>query len=408
MYEISHDGSSNINLSFPAFETVQLATIKASEFFGGNTLFQVHFKMRPSKSTKIGLLVSLSLCKQFAIFIVMMVKLTPFQRARAHGMIEAGQSVTDVARYFGVSENTIRRNEVRYRQTDSFKDRPRSGRPRVTSGRQDRHIRLSHLRDRFLPAARTAATTIGTHGRPISGNTTRRRLVEAGLSCRRPLKGPILTPRLRQRRLDWCQPRVRWTRMRWSTVLFTDESRFCVSFADGRLRIWRRKGERTAANCVLQFNRWGGASVMVWGGISLNHRTDLVVIDGNMTAQRYIDQVLRPHVVPFFEDHADLRILQQDNARPHAARLTREFLDDQEINVMGWPAYSPDLNPIEHMWDILGRKVAQRNPSTRPELIRFLQEEWIAIPQQQVRSLVGSMRRRCTECLDAMGGHTHY
>lgn len=338
----------------------------------------------------------------------MMVKLTPLQRARAHGMVEAGRSLNEVARFFRVSEKTIRRNEVRFRETDSFKDRPRSGRPRVTSVRQDRHIRLSHLRDRFLSASRTAATIIGTHGRPISGNTTRRRLVESGLSCRRPVKGPILTPALRQRRLAWCETRVRWTRQRWSTVLFTDESRFSVSFADGRRRVWRRRGERHAANCILEFNRWGGHSVMVWGGISLNHKTDLVIIDGNMTAQRYIDQVLRPHVVPFLQQHNDTRILQQDNARPHAARVTREFLENQEIHVMDWPAYSPDLNPIEHLWDILGRRVAERNPSTRQELVRFLQEEWAAIPLQQIRTLVGSMRRRCTECVDAMGGHTHY
>ena len=73
---------------------------------------------------------------------------------------------------------------------------------------------------------------------------------------------------------------------------------------------------------------------MVWGGISLNHKTDLVIIDGNMTAERYIDQVLRPHVVPFLQQHNDTRILQQDNARPHAARVTREFLGNQEIHVM--------------------------------------------------------------------------
>jgi len=154
-------------------------------------------------------------------------------------------------------------------------------------------------------------------------------------------------------------------------VLFTDESRFCC-------------------------------------GISANYRTDLVVIDGKLTAQRYVNHVLQTHVVPFFHAHPDVRILQQDNARPHAARLTREFLEEAEIHVMPWPAYSPDLNPIEHLWDALGRRVAERAPTTRPQLIRFLQEEWNQIPQAQIRNLVLSMRRRCGECVEQMGGHTHY
>lgn len=147
---------------------------------------------------------------------------------------------------------------------------------------------------------------------------------------------------------------------------------------------------------------------MVWAAISMEHRTPLVVVDGNLTAQRYVDEILRPHLLPLLEEHAELRTFQQDNARPHVARVTREFLDEQEIQTMPWPPYSPDLNPIEHLWDELGRRVMARGPITRAGLIRMLHEEWGAIPQETIRTLIRSMRRRCVACVDAQGGHIPY
>lgn len=147
---------------------------------------------------------------------------------------------------------------------------------------------------------------------------------------------------------------------------------------------------------------------MVWGGISGEHRTDLVIVDGTLTARRYIDQILEPHVLPFFQTHPTVNILMQDNARPHTARITKEFLEEAEITVMNWVPYSPDMNPLEHLWDELGRRVQQRAPTTRPALIRILREEWAAIPQDFIRNLVRSMRRRCQASIDAQGGHTRY
>ena len=77
---------------------------------------------------------------------------------------------------------------------------------------------------------------------------------------------------------------------------------------------------------------------MVWAGISGDYRTRLVVVDGNLTARRYIDEVLQPVVVPFFEEHPSVTTLQQDNARPHAARVTQDYLGAQRFDVLPWPA----------------------------------------------------------------------
>ena len=172
-------------------------------------------------------------------------------------------------------------------------DRPRPCRKRVTTREQDRYIRLLHLRNRFRTASQTAREIPGRRNPRISSPTVRRRLRQYRLRNRRPYKGNILTPLRRRNRLVWAQRRQNWRQRRWNTVLFSDESRFCLDRADGRERVWRRQGERYANCCVREADRWGGNSVMVWAGISFSHRTALVVIDGNLTARRYIDAVLR-------------------------------------------------------------------------------------------------------------------
>ena len=114
-------------------------------------------------------------------------------RERAIGMMQAGKRTIDIARQLGTSARTIRRLRERFNTTGETKDRPRSGRPRVTTRGQDRYIVTSHLRDRFLPASVTARNTPGTHNNRISGKTVINRLRERGIRARRPYKGQVLS-----------------------------------------------------------------------------------------------------------------------------------------------------------------------------------------------------------------------
>ena len=149
---------------------------------------------------------------------------------------------------------------------------------------------------------------------------------------------------------------------------------------------------------------------MVWGGISWRYRTPLVVIEGNLTSKRYIDEVLESVVVPFLQNHADVTLYQQDNARPHSTRLTTDFLGQNNVQVLPWPAFSPDLSPIEHLWDQLGRRVfdGRHNFNNRQQLIQTLNREWEAIPPYKIQRLIRSLRRRCQATIDVNGGHTRY
>jgi len=339
-----------------------------------------------------------------------MPRLRQDERERAIGMLRAGMPQTDVANQFNVSRMTIYRLLVRLRDTGTTSDRRRSGRPRATTLRQDRQIRLIHLRNRFVTAVNTARRMPRRFNNRISDQTVRNRLRQCGLRARRPLKGAILKRRHRIARLQWCRTRVTWNRLTWQNILFSDESRFCLKFSDGRARVYRRRGERFSDPCVQETDRFGGGSLMVWGGISHTGCTDLKVVAGNLNAVRYRDEILQPVVLPFLRRHQFNHVFQQDNARCHVAQVSMDFLNFHHIRVLPWPAMSPDLNPIEHLWDELGRRVRSRlnPPETLDQLRRALVAEWTNIPIDFVRNLIRSMRRRCQAVINARGGHTRY
>ena len=142
----------------------------------------------------------------------------------------------------------------------------------------------------------------------------------------------------------------------------------------------------------------------MWGG------TPLHLIQGNLTGVRYRDEVVLCTVLPTLQAMGPGAILQDDNTTPHRARVVTGFLQQYQVTQMDWPAHSLDLAPIENLWDILSRLVhdTHSHAANLAQLFQFLQQEWNAIPQQTLVTLVQSMRKRRVECLTANGGFTHY
>ncbi|XP_071184961.1 uncharacterized protein [Salvelinus alpinus] len=144
-------------------------------------------------------------------------------REHALGMLQGGMRTADVARAINCNVRTVKRLRQRYRETGRTADRPRSGRPRVTTPAQDRYIRISHLRDRYRMATTTVQVAPATHNPPISAQNVHNRLREAGLRACKSVVRQVLTRHHRQQRRLWAQTHRRWTRQDWQKVLFTDE-----------------------------------------------------------------------------------------------------------------------------------------------------------------------------------------
>ncbi|GFW68679.1 transposable element Tcb1 transposase [Trichonephila clavipes] len=148
---------------------------------------------------------------------------------------------------------------------------------------------------------------------------------------------------------------------------------------------------------------------MVWGAIAYHGRSQLLRIVGNFNSTRYINEVLQPQAIPFLQGLPGA-VFQQDNARPHVAKTVRSYLDSQQVQLLPWPAYSPDMSPNEHVWNIVGRRLARdlRPVALTDELWLRIQTIWNTLPQADIQNLFNSMPRRVAALIAARGGHTTY
>ncbi|GFS47388.1 transposable element Tcb2 transposase [Trichonephila clavipes] len=264
-----------------------------------------------------------------------------------------------------------------WRVVGSAGRRPGQGRRRATTPNEDRYLMLTARRHRNMNATLLQQHLRSATGTTVSTQTVQNRLHGVCLYARRPMVCVRLRSRHRRDRRGWATEHVNWRRNEWSNVLFSEESRFSVHPDIRRIFIWRDRGNL------------------------------YIIRDGPLTARRYRDEILRPIVDPYAAAIGDDFILMDDNCRPHRTNLVEDFLFEEGIVRMEWPACSPDMNPIEHVWDALGRRVAGRQPP-----LQTLQEErfgrWDRIPQLVINSLIDSMPQRCSTLLAVRGNHTPY
>jgi len=336
-------------------------------------------------------------------------ELTEFERGEIIGLSKINLSVRNIAKVLLLKKSTIQDVITKYRRRGLISAAPRSGRPPILTQRntralikivkEDRQTSLDELTEKFSKTLQIS----------VSNSTIKRKLHEEGYYGRLGKKKPLVSEVNRKKRLFWCYERRGW-KEQWEKVVFSDESRFVLFSNDSPKRVWRKVDERYKKDCLIPTVKQS-AGVMVWGCFCKDKVGPLVFIEGTITGERYL-QLLNDYLLPFLRELGDENeyMFQDDNAPVHTARIVKDWKYDNLDNWLPWPAQSPDLNPIENLWDILERRVRMHKPlpKNKRELMDVLEDEWYKLEPEKLTKLIDSMPKRVKAVIKSKGNPTKY
>jgi len=198
----------------------------------------------------------------------------------------------------------------------------------------------------------------------------------------------------------------------WKKVVWSDETKINRLGSDGRKWGWKRPGEGLSDRLVEGTLKFGGGSVMVWGCMMWEGTGYAVKIDGRMDGDLYI-KILEDDLqasLNFYGKTTNDIIFQQDNDPKHTCKKAKTWFQDHGFTVLPWPAQSPDLNPIEHLWFYIKQRLGEyeEDPKGILELWERIEKEWAKIPASVCQNLIESMPRRVNAVLKVKGGYTKY
>lgn len=313
-----------------------------------------------------------------------------------------------IARNLGISPSTVRNIIKRFRESGEITTRKGQGRKPTLNARDLRSLRRYCIKNRHQCVKDITTWAQEYFRKPLSVTTVRRYICKCKLKLYYAKQKPFINKIQKRRRLCWARAHLRWTDAKWKSVLWSDESTFQIVFGNCGRRVLRTKEEKNHPDCYRRKVQ-KPASVMVWGCISAQGMGNLHICEGTINAERYI-QVLEQHMLPSKRRlfHGRPCLFQQDNAKPHSARVTTAWLRSKRVRVLPWPACSPDLSPIENVWRIMKRKIRQRRPRTVEQLKLYIKQEWGRIPPDKLQKLVSSLPKRLLSVVKRKGDVTQW
>jgi hypothetical protein len=315
-----------------------------------------------------------------------------------------------VAREHGVSRGYVSRKRADVLMAVPA---PKTGRPRkLTAADRRKAARLVRTGE-CDTAADVAKELNGTLSSAVSPQTVRRALGEEGYKAIVAKKKPRLTKKHITNRLLWAQKHAEWTVDDWKRVIWSDETKINRVGSDGKIYKYIKKGEtgleKHNARGTLKF---GGGNIMIWGSMLHAGVGFMMTVDGRMNSEQYTSILgsCLPNVLAAYELEKENVIFQQDNDPKHTSNHSRQWFETEQYAVLDWPAQSPDLNPIEHLWFHIKRELAKADTDAKSyhELKARVEAIWSKVPDSVCANLVESMPRRIAAVLAAKGGHTKY
>lgn len=314
----------------------------------------------------------------------------------------------EIATIFKICHTTVTRIINLERNTGSVVARKRSGRPKATSQRTDSLIRREVIKDPFISAANIKRNLV-----PLCNNVTLRTIQtrlanKFNMPARRPAKKPMITTKMRKSRIEFCKSHRHWSIDDWKSVMFSDESTFlqhnCLPSVVRRLPGISPLNPRYTQKTIKH-----SPGVMAWGCFSYRGRGALTFLNKSqkMNSETYV-AILEDKLRNFMTSH-HCTIFQQDKAPCHTAKRSMEWFRTNGIQVLSWPGNSPDLNPIENLWQQVKRKISYSKCISFETLKHEVTRVWcLETTPEQCQTLVESMPRRIKAVLDNNGFPTKY
>ena len=324
------------------------------------------------------------------------------------------KSIRDISKVLDISRSSVHYTISRYKDTGATCNRPRSGRPRATSARDDRKMTISL---KFAPkkSATAIASDLRSSGVQVCDETVRNRLRSEGYKgCIARCK-PLIKSANRKKREALKKKYLNKTPAFWKKVLWTDETKVNLFQCDGKQKVWRKKNMANNYKHTSATVKHGGGSVMAWACCATSGTGSIVFLDDVLEdGQKTMDsKVYQKILSDNIKQNASKLIgrsfiMQADNDPKHTSKATKTFLEKKKWTVLDWPSQSPDLNPIEHLFGILKYKMKEFSPKNKTELKSIVANTWKSIPQTTTESLINSMPRRLSAVIDNKGYATKY
>lgn len=319
-----------------------------------------------------------------------------------------GRKQDDLASQFKVSQSGISHLLKRNEERRTVENKKLPGKARATTDRVDRAIVNASKAHPRKPATQIRQEINEQFDLNLSVTTIKRRLSDVGRFGRRPVKKPYISKKNRVKRLQFAKQHLNWTVKHWEKVLWSDEKKFLMFRSDGNCYVRRPQNTRFDPKYQIPTVKHGGGKINVWGCFSRDGLGPIHEIKGIMFKEDYkaiLKDVMLPHAK---QEMARGWIFQQDNDPKHTANLVKDFMKSKKIRLLEWPAQSPDLNPIENLWDYVDRQIGDRKPSNAAELMSLIKQAWESISIDYLIKLVDSMPKRCKAVIDANGYATRY
>jgi len=332
-------------------------------------------------------------------------ELSVFERMQVYDMRKNGKTLRQIAEIYHISPEGVNKIIKRITTSGSPENTARTGRNRKTTTYEDRKI-LKEVRANPFISASDIKEKLNLS---IQTTQIKSRIHEAEIHARVARKRPFISKVNAQKRLAFARAHLNKGPEFWDSIIWSDESKFELKSNNRRRYVWRKKGDQFKKCNIIPTVKHGTGNIMVWGCCNSNGVGKLVQIDGIMTGATYVN-ILEDNL---FESAVMLGldrsfIFQQDNDPKHKSKVARLFFENNNVNILEWPPQSPDLNPIEHLWDHLDRNICQRARYSKATFLGALKREWSKIDDQTVKRLIKSVPNRLQEVIKANGYQTSY